>query len=115
MDHPNGPALDTMESVKLSDPKVEGGANKEASEHVTVEVVNDSSKSTTPTGSKSRKSVSWSEDLVESRSLNTYASIDGNNTGGSNNPYVAYTPAQSDQSSFNFKGITSLFRYSYRD
>lgn len=115
MDHPNGPAenqpaVEIMESVKLSDPKLEGGASKEHEEHVTVDMLNDSSKLTTPTGSKSRKSVSWSEDLVESRSVNSYASIDGNNTAGSNNPYVAYTPAQSDQSSFNFKDSVESVR-----
>lgn len=99
-----------MESVKLSDPKLESSATKEPLEHVTVDMMNDNSKSTTPTGSKSRKSVSWSEDLVESRSVNSYASIDGNNSGGSNNPYVAYAPAQSDKSSFNFKDSVESVR-----
>ncbi|WOG84482.1 hypothetical protein DCAR_0103665 [Daucus carota subsp. sativus] len=101
MDQPKQPTLDIsgqMESVKLSDPKPE-------TVDVTVDITNDNtSKSTTPTGSKSRKSVSWSEDLVESRSVHSYSSAaNDNNSGGSNNPYVAYSPAQSDQSSFNFK------------
>lgn len=63
----------------------------------------------TPTGSKSRKSVSWSEDLVSSRTMQSDDRGGSNNN--NNNPYVAYTPAQSNNSSsssFNLKGLLYL-------
>lgn len=43
--------------------------------------------------------------------MNSYALIDGGNNGGSNNLYVAYTSAQSNQFFFNLKGITHIFQY----
>lgn len=74
-------------------------------------VINESSKS--ENGSmKSRKSVSWSEELVaESPAPRSMPSDDRGL-----NPYVAYTPApENNSSSFNVKGQSIFFLYLCED
>lgn len=89
MEHPAGIEQNTGEAYqpkpghdpdKKADPVPEGGG------------INDNK-------SRERKSVRWSQELV-TESMN-YPSVGG----GSNNPYVAYAPAQSNPPSFNIKSM----------
>lgn len=96
------------------DPKPDGGASKPAGngEIDTRVIIGDadlkeksggaeeSSVDSAAEGSRAKKSVRWSEELV------VESPVPRNSDRGSSNPYVNYSPAQdADSSSFNLKGL----------
>lgn len=90
------------------DPKPEGGPQQMDGE----QKVNSPDTTNDPSvaAAKSKKSVHWSEDLVEERTMAPSSATERDADGS--NPYVAYSPAasNSNSSSFNFKGSMESVR-----